>query len=201
MNRFGALLFLLLAWIAAGTAVAQPIPAGRHMQVTLAAESRNVAPGAAVTLAFEMRPESGWHGYWRNPGDAGAEPRVQWQLPQGWSVGPLQYPVPDRLTVLGLMNYVYESDYALLTELRAPANVASGSRIPIVARLDYLVCTDEVCVPEQATVSTELVVGRGGGDGADFSAFRQRLPRPLASPGRFEIAGERLRIAVPLPPS
>ena len=201
VNRLAALLFLLLAWLVAGPAAAQPPSAGRHMQVGLTAESGTVAPGAAVTLALEMRPEPGWHGYWRNPGDAGAEPRVQWQLPQGWSIGPLQYPVPDRLTVLGLMNYVYESDHALLAELRAPAGAEAGTRIPIVGRLEYLVCTDEVCVPERATVSTQLLVGARSESEADFSAFRQKLPRPLAVPGRFEIAGQKLRIAVPLPPS
>ncbi len=201
VNRFGALLFLLLAWLAAGTASAQPESGGRHMQVTLAAESRTVAPGAAVTLAFEMRPDPGWHGYWRNPGDAGAEPRVTWQLPEGWSAGPLQYPVPDRLTLIGLMNYVYERDHALLTELRAPAGIAVGTRVPVRAQLDYLVCTDTVCVPERSVVATELAVGSGGERAADFSSFRQKLPRPLAAPGRFAVAGERLRIAIPLPPS
>ena len=201
VNRFGALLFLLLAWLAAGTASAQTESGGRHMQVTLAAESRTVAPGAAVALAFEMRPDPGWHGYWRNPGDAGAEPRVTWQLPEGWSAGPLQYPVPDRLTLIGLMNYVYERDHALLTELRAPAGIAVGTRVPVRAQLDYLVCTDTVCVPERSVVATELAVGSGGERAADFSSFRQKLPRPLAAPGRFEVAGERLRIAIPLPPS
>ena len=54
------------------------------MDVRLVAETTAVAPGSTLTLAFAMRPERGWHGYWRNPGDAGAEPRVQWRLPEGW---------------------------------------------------------------------------------------------------------------------
>ncbi len=46
------------------------------MAVSLAAETTTVQPGTTLTLAFVMRPQPGWHGYWRNPGDAGAEPRV-----------------------------------------------------------------------------------------------------------------------------
>ena len=38
---------------------------------------------------------------------------VKWQLPPGFSAGPLRYPVPTRLTVADLMNYVYERDYAV----------------------------------------------------------------------------------------
>ena len=44
-----------------------------------------------------MRPAPGWHGYWLNPGDAGLPMDVKWQLPTGFSAGPLRYPVPTRL--------------------------------------------------------------------------------------------------------
>ena len=59
------------------------------MQVRLVAEHATVQPGVPFSLAFVMRPQPGWHGYWRNPGDAGAEPRVTWRLPEGWSAGSL----------------------------------------------------------------------------------------------------------------
>ena len=67
-----------------------------------------------------MRTNPGWHGYWLNPGDAGLPMDVKWRLPAGYSVGPLRYPVPTRLTVAGIMNYVYETDYAVLVRLKVP---------------------------------------------------------------------------------
>ena len=158
MNRPGAFFLFLLALLLGGAA-ASAQPGGRHMDVRLAAETVSVAPGSTVTLAFVMRPRPGWHGYWRNPGDAGAEPRVTWRLPPGWRAGPLHYPVPDRLLVMGLMNYVYERDYALLATVRVPATAEPGATLPIDAKLDYLVCTNEVCVPEDATVTAELAIG------------------------------------------
>ena len=194
MIRAGALLLsFLLALLSSGEARAQ------HMRVELAAEAHAVAPGGEVTLAFVMRPERGWHGYWRNPGDAGDQPHAAWRLPQGWQAGPLAYPVPDRLTLLGLMNYVYRRDYALLATLRAPANATAGSVVPVRARLDYLVCSDELCVPETAEVVTQLRIGDPGPRDPRFEPFRRALPRPLESEGRFEAAGGRLRLAVPLP--
>jgi thiol:disulfide interchange protein len=169
------------------------------MQVSLFPETRLVAPGSTVTLAFVMHPERGWHGYWRNPGDAGDAPRPTWRLPAGWQASAIHYPVPDRLTLLGLVNYVYERDYALLVELRVPATAAPGANVPVEARLDYLVCTTEICVPETAELSTELGIGAPGARNPAFADYRQALPRPLAGEGRFELEGGRLRIAIPLP--
>src|SRR4029078_2033142 len=63
--------------------------------------------GGEVELAIRMHTAPGWHGYWVNPRDAGLPMDVKWQLPADFSVGPLRYPVPTRLTVAGLMNYVY----------------------------------------------------------------------------------------------
>jgi DsbC/DsbD-like thiol-disulfide interchange protein/cytochrome c biogenesis protein CcdA len=146
-----------------------------------------------------MQPERGWHGYWRNPGDAGAEPRVQWRLAPGWRAGALQYPVPHRLIALGLMNYVFEGDHALLATLHVPADEEPGVAVPLDARIDYLVCTEELCVPETANVSVTLDIGAPGERDRRFAAFRQALPRPLGGDGRFAVADGRLRLAIPLP--
>ena len=196
MTRLWAFLLPLLFLLAA-PAAAQP-GQNRHMNVSLAAETATVQPGAPFTLAFVMRPQPGWHGYWRNPGDAGQEPRVTWRLPEGWTAGPLQYPVPHRLIALGLMNYVYESDHALLVAITPPPEAEPGAVFPIDARLDYLVCTTEICVPETATVTVQVTTGRPGARNAAFDNYRRALPRPMAEPARFAVQGNRLRLAIPL---
>ena len=73
MNRLWALALLPVLLLFAAPAMAQP-GQNRHMAVSLAAETATVQPGTTLTLAFVMRPQPGWHGYWRNPGDSG-EPR------------------------------------------------------------------------------------------------------------------------------
>ena len=198
MNRW--LFLLLLALLAALPAHAQLAPGEQAIAVSIVPEGRTVAPGGTVTLAFVMRPRAGWHGYWVNPGDAGRPDEVVWRLPAGASVGPLRYPVPERLIISGLMNYVFERDYAILAELRVPPGAAPGSALPIAARLDYLACTDEICVPQRTDVATELRIGPPSAENrAQIDQFRRALPRPLASQARFAVAGGRLRIAIPLP--
>ena len=118
------------------------------------------APGGEVELAIHMRPATGWHGYWQNPGDAGLPMNVDWQLPKGVTVGPLRYPVPTRLTVAGLMNYVFERDYAVLVRLKVPAD-ASRHLARSRGEAHWLACTDKICVPEQRQLSLDVPVGAG----------------------------------------
>lgn len=186
------LLLLLLLFLAPARAQ------GRAIEPQLLAEGP-ARPGGEVELAIRMRPAPGWHGYWLNPGDAGLPMNVEWELPKGFAAGPLRYPVPTRLTVAGLMNYVFESDYALLVRLKVPKE-AKGS-IPIRAQARWLACTDRICVPEQGQLALELSVGGGTPNRMQFDTWRTSLPRPLATAGKFELVGGKLRVAIPLPSS
>ncbi|UVO51922.1 thioredoxin family protein [Sphingomonas sp. SUN019] len=194
-----AFLFTLMTlW--AGLAAAQP--AARHVAIELAPETARPAAGSTVTLAFKSTPEKGWHAYWKNPGDAGVETRLAWTLPAGVSAGELRYPVPGRLLVAGLMNYVYEGPFAQLVDLKIPAGLAVGTRLPVSVKADYLVCTEEICVPETQTLSTELTVGDGAidpGARTTFDGWRQALPKPLGSVATWQIEGGRFRLSVPYP--
>jgi DsbC/DsbD-like thiol-disulfide interchange protein/cytochrome c biogenesis protein CcdA len=187
LRRLLILLALLLA-----PALAQ----ARGIDPQLVAEGPAPA-GGEVELAIVMHTKPGWHGYWLNPGDAGLPMEVKWQLPPGWSVGELRYPVPTRLTIAGLMNYVYENDYAVLVQLKAPPNAAGA--VPIRAKANWLACTDKICVPERGVLSLDLPVGSGTPNRAAFDQWRKALPRPLASAAHFQIAGNTIRLGIPLP--
>ena len=195
--RFG--LMALLFWMFAGMAMAQA-PGEEHVRITLVAESDRPAPGSEVTLALASVPEKGWHAYWLNPGDAGLPARAEWTLPKGATIGALRYPVPERLTIAGLMNYVYEGPFAPLVTLKVPAD-ASGA-FPIQLKLNYLVCTDAICVPGKADLATTLQIGDGSvvpGMRAQFDAWRAALPRPLGVQGTYQVQGKALRLAIPFP--
>ncbi|MFS0770700.1 protein-disulfide reductase DsbD family protein [Sphingomonas sp. 1P08PE] len=198
---FCRMMTLLAMLVACGTAVAQA-PGERHLAMRLIAESAAPAPGSTVTLAIDATPQPGWHGYWQNPGDAGFPMQAAWTLPKGAVAGALRYPVPQRLTVAGLMNYVYERPYAVLVDVRIPDDAAVGTALPIGLKLDYLVCTTQVCVPESQTLSLALTVGSGAIEPAvrtRFDAWRRALPRPLGSTATYQVEAGALRLAVPFP--
>ena len=177
---------------------------GNNIDVSLVPAAPRAPQGGAIPIAFVMKPKPTWHGYWQNPGDAGTEATIEWTLPDGVTVGALRYPVPERLVVSGIMNYVYEHDYALLADLKVADSVAPGTRLPIRAKMDYLACTNEICVPESAEVEAEIVAGGPGEriamDGR-FDGYEAKMPKPLGADGKFQLAGGRMRIAIPLPAS
>src|SRR6476646_3333099 len=133
-----SLLFLALS---AGSVFAAPVVKTEHVEAELVAEKSAVQAGRPVTLGLKLRMEPQWHTYWKNPGDSGLPTRIQWILPAGWKAGPIQWPYPSQLPVGPLMNYGYEDDIVLLSELTPPANVAPGTA-DIKAKAEWLVCKD-----------------------------------------------------------
>lgn len=173
-----------------------------HIRTILDAETLRPAAGGQIMLALSMAPGPGWHGYWQNPGDAGAPADIAWTLPRGASVGPLRYPVPKRLMTQALMNYVYDRPYALLMTLTVPRGLARGTPLRIAGRARWLACSATLCVPEQRPVAIDLVVGDGAVPAAArarFDGWRARMPRPLGQPARFESRSGRISISIPFP--
>ncbi len=207
---FGQLLPALLATLMAlllallGTA-----PAAAQLPVSMPARANNIAaelvaqaparPGEELTLAILFTPEPRWHGYWLNPGDAGYGMTLEWSLPEGWQAGEPLYPVPERLLISGLMNHVYEGQYAVLVPLRVPAS-ASGIA-PLQVEAEWLACTDEICVPESATLTLRVPVAQQGAQDPRFDNWLAAIPPLLDQPARFALGPQALSVAIPLPPS
>lgn len=184
---------LMLAW---ALALLSAPALANHMAAELVAEGP-AAPGKPVTLAIHFTPEKGWHGYWSNPGDAGYGLDLKWRLPAGWKAGEPQYPVPQTLEIGGLMNHVYEAEYAVLVPLTAPAQVAGPT--PIAVDANWLVCTHEICVPEKATLTA--VIPAAGARDPRFDEWRAAVPALLDQKAAFALTPKALRLAIPLPAS
>ena len=193
--------YILLTMLACGL-IAPPLHARNNIEASLVSETPLPAAGSTVMLAIAMRPKPGWHGYWKNPGDAGFAARLDWTLPKGAKIGAVRFPVPERLIIAGLMNHVFNGDHALLVPFTVPNGLAPGTSLPIRLKGDWLACTDKICVPERAELSADLVVGDGriaAVDRATFDGWRALLPRPLGAQATFAVTGDQIRIAIPYP--
>ena len=184
-----AVLFGLTAAYAAPNHIAAELIAGPVVQ------------GQETQLALRMRPEPGWHGYWRNPGDAGLGMQLDWSLPDGAKVGEPRYPVPQTLLVSGLMNHVYEEEYAVLVPLTLPGGLREGTRLRLRVKAQWLACTDTVCVPESAELETTEIVGSAASRAPAFEEWTRRLPAPLGARASFALTDSSVRFAIPLPAS
>ena len=201
-HRFAVLCVLLLAIFAVRSAGAQNIPGiDPNIEATLVADGPAIA-GEELTVSIHFRPVSEeWHGYWKNPGDAGYGMQLDWDLPAGWAAGEPRYPVPQRLLIGNLMNHVYEGSYAVLVPLKVPENTPDSGASRIGLEAQWLACTDEICVPEQGELSLAVAMGEGDFGDSRFAGWRAEIPPLIDRAASFEIAGDTLRIAIPLPAS
>ena len=142
-----------------GPSVEQP-----HVSVSLVADTAQIAPGQSFYLGVEYAMEDTWHIYWKNPGDAGIPTEISWDFPEGFTVGPLQWPTPKTYQMGGLMNYVHEGTVILMAKITAPETLPQASEITFKARSDWLICKD-ICVPGGADLSLSLPIATGGASG------------------------------------
>jgi thiol:disulfide interchange protein DsbD len=167
---------------------AAPVVKTEHVEAELITEKAAAQPGKPVSVGLKLRMADHWHTYWKNPGDSGLPTRIQWLLPQGWKAGEIQWPYPKPLPVGPLMNYGYEDEVVLLSELTPPADAKPGS-YPIKAKAEWLVCKD-ICIPEKGEL--DLVLPLASAPAPDNPRFLAHIERargmlPVKAEGwRFE---------------
>ncbi|WP_240652727.1 protein-disulfide reductase DsbD family protein [Rheinheimera riviphila] len=193
--------WLCLLWCSVAAASSSGWVQSTHLKAELVSEYRQLQPGQTVTLALNTQHEPHWHSYWLNPGDSGLATTINWQLPEGVSAGAIQWPTPKLIKVPPLVNYGYEDQSILLTDLQIPADF-TGESLVIVATVDWLVC-QEICIPATASFSLTLPVAANAevstAASALFVTARQALPQALTVVGRYQMQDQSFSAVIELP--
>ena len=166
-------LLLLLLALAAPQAPAQVTPLVRAQ---LLADTNAIVPGQPFQAGLLLEMADGWHTYWEYSGDAGLPTTIQWQLPQGFTAGPIEWPVPEaKLEPGDIQTYAYGGRVLLLTTITPPAGVTGN--IALKAKADWLVCK-ETCIPGGAELELTLpfATNSSPANAALFEGFRSQLP-------------------------
>jgi thiol:disulfide interchange protein DsbD len=155
-----------------------------HVHVQLMVLPQGLNRGEAADAGFYFKLESGWHVYWKNAGDAGEPPRIQWTLPTGITAGALQFPAPKRLPLGPLMDFGYEDEVLFPLALNVAKTAKPGPAV-LHAKIGWLVCR-ATCIPGKAELEVSRdVKGQPGevpplaSDAAIFKRFMGELPKPL----------------------
>ncbi len=146
-----------------------------HSEVAVYAEQSAFTKGETLWLAFRIEPKEGWHSYWKNYGDSGAAPILDWTLPEGISAGEPLFGAPHRMPVGPLMNYGYEDASTLLIPLYVSESY-QATTADIKLSAEWLVCELE-CVPQVGEWSFSLNSGNGEAvNSTIFADARSALP-------------------------
>jgi len=150
------------------------------VKAELLADTNAVVPGKPFTAGLLLRMAPGWHTYWKFPGDAGIPTEMKWNLPPGWKVGEIQWPIPLKLTEPGdIQIYGYHDAVLLMQEITPPASI-SDSSVTLAADANWLVC-EKICIPGNASVQVALPVSTAGSpaNAELFTRFRRLLPQDM----------------------
>lgn len=131
--------------------VALAAPKPELVKAELLADGTAIKAGERFKIGVMLHITPGWHIYWINPGDSGMATSVHLKLPPGFTVGPIQFPVPDRLEQPGnVVNFGYENQVLLMATVTPPADLKGVKEVNIAADVRFLCCKD-ICLPGSAT--------------------------------------------------
>jgi thiol:disulfide interchange protein DsbD len=153
----------------------------QHVKANLIADVESIKPGSRFSLAVVLTMKEGWHTYWKNPGDSGLPTTIEWNLPEGFLAGEIQWPYPQKFETSGIVSFGYADKVVLLIDMQAPAALNPGTVVKLSARVNWLACKEE-CVPEHSDLIIELPVddrdSEVGSKWADiFEMSRGNLPK------------------------
>lgn len=130
-------------------------------------------PDGRRMAALRIDLPGGWHTYWRNPGEVGIAPRLDWSESQNVAAVTPIWPRPRAIEQNGYVSYGYYDQLILPLEItpRDPARPMA-----LAGTLALGVCHD-ICVPADLTVSGALR-GAGGPDARIEAALATQAQPP-----------------------
>lgn len=183
-----SLVLMLLPASAQGFTGATEIIRGDHIQVQVLSSEHSLRPGETQDFALRFQPDPHWHVYWKNPGDSGEPPRLEWKKPEGWTNSEFTWPLPERIQVGPFYNIGYEGEVILPFALTSPVDL-SGESAVLEVLVKWLVCKEE-CIPGQHLFSWSMPIHRGSA--AEEGPWKKVIDKSasLASRGKMSAVRE-----------
>jgi DsbC/DsbD-like thiol-disulfide interchange protein len=168
-----------LIWLGAPAARAQDASdwdAQAHTAARLIAGSMIKTSDAPFLRAgVEIKLDPGWKTYWRDPGDSGVPPTLDFSGSDNVKSVTVLWPAPELFPDGAGGNSIGYVDRVILPLHIAPDNAAKPSSLQL--KLGYAICGN-LCVPVEANMQLPLA-----GDGAEEAALERaeiRVPRRVA---------------------
>ncbi len=138
---------------------------GGQIELQLISEVRSIRPGEPFTVGLYIQHGPGFHTYWQNPGVVGVKTTFEWDLPEGFEAGPVQWPAPQRTKMATLGAYGYEGECVLLTEITPPKEMPKDlAKVTLKTKVGWMACAT-TCHPGWSDFELTLPVGDATGDG------------------------------------
>ncbi len=163
-------------------------PDSHSTEAALLSEVDTIAPGEEFTVAIKLAHQPGWHSYFVNPGSVGMVLKPNWDLPEGFEVNRVGWPVPKISLTAGEKTFGYEGTVYHLFRVAPPENLAPGTTVTLKATPAWQICDEKNCIMEppfnkEVTHEVELQTAAAAAVNPEhenaFQAARAMLPQPL----------------------
>lgn len=124
---------------------------------SLVTEDKTISAGKSFTVALQLSHPQEWHSYYKNSGGVEMPPSIKWTLPEGFTAGPIQWPVPEVKDGYFGKSFVYSGSPVFLVDITPPATLESGKTITLTAGAEWQICKDS-CINEEKSLSLNLAV-------------------------------------------
>ena len=143
--------FSIVLFLSSFCSIAEPVDVG-HARISIIKDHSDFVPGTSLNIGLKVSMDQGWHTYWENPGDSGGPIEINWDLPDGFAVSNIKWPLPEKIEYPPLMTFGYENFVIYPMVLSIPKEY-SNDYFEMIA--DILICAD-VCIPESGKISSNL---------------------------------------------
>ena len=150
------------------------------LKAELISEVSAAEPGKTFLVGLHLQHPPGTHTYWKHPGIVGLATRIDWSLPEGVTVGEIQWPAPQRVMMAEYEAQGYEGETLLMCPVTVPSGFKEKTLI-LNARVSWMHC-GKTCHPvTDQPFSISLPVGPALVNERTrplFGAFQALVPRP-----------------------
>lgn len=174
----------------AAVASASPWIDSTNSKVRLVSGTIDVDGKPALLAGVQLRMNSGWKTYWKNPGDSGVPPSFDWTGSKNVKHAELLYPAPHRFADANGVAIGYDDEVVFPVKITPERE---GEPIELKLAVSYGLCKD-LCIPNDVSLGLTLAANVGKGDALLLESFLARVPKPAAEGILPEVKGVKANL-------
>ena len=163
-------------------------------------ETEGIEPGKTFYLGLHIQHDKGWHTYWKNPGDVGMPPKIEWKaIPEGFSPEPVVWASPEihKMGIIDVQSF--HGEVLHIHPIQAPADLKPGSKVTLKGQLSWLMCARK-CIPAWQEVEITLPVVKESKPNPKwkklFAKTRDSQPQKLDWKLQAKTAGNHIELTI-----
>lgn len=159
------------------------------VEARLVADVKAIQAGKPFKLGFLFEVPKGYYAYYKTPGSIGLPTKITLSGPEGFTVGPLQWPGPDvkhgNIGGSDVANYIYKRNTVVFAEVTPPADLKPETELKFTATGRFQYCKEDgSCFLEQPKLELALP-----------AAWPNTQAEPSAEASLFQAAERSLPVA------